>query len=143
MRILRALAVCASIAALSVGTVLVQNTTHHNFIKEARAQPTILGPNVYFYSAVTTAQQIIGANPTRHALQICNSGGTNALWVMPNVATINTGAIVNPAANVGVPVPPVASNVQSCFNPPTNAPSIGQAWNGFSTTTPVTVLEFP
>lgn len=113
-----------------------------NAIKGAHAQSTALGPNVYFYTAVTTAQQIIGANPSRHGLQICNSGGTNALWIMPNVATINTGAIVNPAANVGVPVPAIASNVQSCFAPPTNVVSIGQAWNGFSTTTPVTVLEW-
>ena len=116
---------------------------HHDFIKEARGQPTLLSPNVYFYSAVTAAQQIIGANPSRHALQICNSGATNALWLMPNIATINTGAIVAPAANVGVSVPPVTSNVVACFSPPTNAPSVGQAWQGFSTTTPVTVLEYP
>lgn len=111
--------------------------------KPAHAQPLVLGPIVSFFSAVTTAQVIVQPNPTRHALQICNSGGTNALWAMPNAATVNTGAIVNPAANVGVPVPPVASNVQSCFAPPTSAPSLGQGWLGFSTTTPVTVLDWP
>jgi hypothetical protein len=116
---------------------------HAPGIKPAHAQPTNLGPNVYFYTAVTTAQQIIGTNPTRHGLQICNDGGTNVLWIMPNVATVNTGALVNPAANVGISVLAVASNVVSCFSPPTNAPSIGQAWNGFSTTTPVTILEYP
>ena len=111
-------------------------------IKPAHAQPTIATPNVYFYAAVTTAQQIIGANPSRHGLQICNSGGTNALWIMPNVATVNTGAIVNPATNVGVPVPAVASNVQSCFTVPAGLTTT-QPWQGQSTTTPVTVLEYP
>lgn len=135
------LAAAAGTAMLAAGLSLLPSQP--GAIKPAYAQPTVLGPNVLFYTAVTTAQQIIGANPSRHGLQICNSGGTNALWAMPNVATINTGAIVAPAANVGVPVPPVASNVQSCFAPPVNAPSIGQAWQGFSTTTPVTVLEYP
>ena len=131
-----------SLLGLTLWNDFIEEHSPH-IIKPAHAQPTVLGPNVYFYTAVTAAQQIIGANPTRHALQICNSGGTNALWAMPNIATINTGAIVNPAANVGVPVPAVASNVQSCFAPPTNAPAVGQAWQGFSTTTPVTVLEWP
>jgi hypothetical protein len=129
--------------ALAFGLVaLISAVNPPHVLRPAYAQTTLLAPNVYFYSAVTTAQQIIGANPSRHGLQICNSGGTNALWIMPNTATINTGAVVAPAANVGVPVPPVASNVQSCFTPPVGL-SVGQAWQGFSTTTPVTVLEYP
>jgi len=137
--------VALALVAVIVGgfALAVKNAPRVDFIKYANAQPTILSPNVYFYSAVTTAQQLIGANPSRHGLQICNSGGTNALWIMPNIATINTGAVVAPAANVGIPVPAIASNVASCFSPPTNAPSVGQAWQGFSTTTPVTVLEYP
>jgi hypothetical protein len=130
-------------ALLFIGVMLVGNWSYHNdFIRAAKGQPTLPSPNVYFYTAITTAQQIIGQNPSRHGLQICNSGGTNALWIMPNVATINTGAIVAPATNVGVPVPAVASNVQSCFTAPPGL-SVGQAWQGQSTTTPVTVLEYP
>lgn len=133
----------AFVAFLIYGLVTIPQQWDQ-MVKPAHAQPTILGPNVYFYAAVTTAQQIIGASPSRHGLQICNSGGTNPLWIMPNVATINTGAVVNPATNVGVPVPAVASNVQSCFAPPANiVASLGQAWLGQSTTTPVTVLEWP
>lgn len=130
-------------AALFIIYAIVVLQPHASYIKPAQAQPLILGPLVSFFATVTTAQVIVQPNPTRHSLQICNSGGTNALWVMPNANTVNTGAIVNPAANVGVPVPPVASNVQSCFAPPTSAPSLGQGWLGFSTTTPVTVLDWP
>lgn len=115
-----------------------------------RAQSTALGPNVYAYTAVTTAQVIVPANPTRHALQICNPGGTNILWIAPQNTPIGgqTGAIttvITPSANgagtVGVPV--TASGTVPCYSPPTNAPSLGAAWAGFSTTTPVTVFEWP
>ena len=39
-------------------------------VHQAKGQSTFPGPNVYAYTAVTTAQVIIGANPSRHALQI-------------------------------------------------------------------------
>jgi hypothetical protein len=119
-------------------------------VPRTHAQSTALGPNIYAYTAVTTAQTIIGANPTRHALQICNPGGTNVLWIAPlgNGIGGNTGAIVtaitpsaNGAGTVGVPV--TASGTVPCYSPPLNAPSIGQGWSGFSTTTPVTVYEWP
>jgi hypothetical protein len=115
-----------------------------------KAQSGFLGPNVYAYTAVTTAQVIIGSNPTRKALQICNPGATNILWIAPQNVPIggNTGAIttlITPSANgagtVGVPV--TASGTVPCFSPPTNAPSIGASWSAFSTTTPVTVYEWP
>lgn len=119
--------------------------------QQAHAQPTgILGPNVFAYTAVTTAQVIVPANPQRRALQICNPGATNVLWIAPQNAAITgqTGAVtgvITPAANgagtVGVPV--TASGTVPCFAPPVNAPSIGAAWAGFSTTTPVTVFEWP
>jgi hypothetical protein len=118
--------------------------------RHAKGQSTVLGPNIYAYTAVTAAQTIIGPNPTRHALQICNPGGTNILWIAPlgNGITGQTGAIgtaITPSANgagtVGVPV--TASGTVPCFSPPTNAPSIGQGWAAFSTTTPVTVFEWP
>lgn len=119
-------------------------------VQHAKGQSTALGPNLYAYTAVTTAQVIIGANATRHALQICNPGGTNILWIAPQGTPITgqTGAlsaIITPSANGGgtIGVPVTASGVVPCFAPPANAPSIGQAWAGFSTTTPVTVLEWP
>jgi hypothetical protein len=130
---------------------LLAQSVPHDAIKPAHAQPLLPGPNVYAYTAVTTAQIIIGANPTRHALQICNPGGTNVLWIAPTSAAAiggQTGAITtvivpsaNGAGTVGVPV--TASGVVPCFSPPTSAPSIGAQWSAFSTTTPVTVYEWP
>ncbi|HKD46434.1 MAG TPA: hypothetical protein VKB67_01990 [Rhizomicrobium sp.] len=132
------------IAFVAVGSFLVREN-----IPPAKAQPLVLGPNYIVYSAVTAAQQIIGANPSRHALQICNPGSTNALWILPTATAVATGfannttGTVSPAANVGFSVPPVASNVVNCFSPPLSAPSLGQAWSGFSTTTPVVIFEWP
>lgn len=130
---------------LAAAVVGVLNEQRPLLMKGAQAQSTVLGPNLYAYTAVTSSQQLIGANPTRHALQICNPGGTNILWIAPQGTAVNTGAAVTPAANgagtVGVPV--TSSGTVPCFSPPTNAPSIGQGWNGFSTTTPVTVYEWP
>ncbi len=119
-------------------------------VRHAKGQSTFAGPNVYAYTAVTTAQVIIGANPTRHALQICNPGAANILWIAPQNVPIggNTGALTalivpsaNGAGTVGVPV--TAAGTVPCFAPPVNAPSIGASWSGFSTTTPVTVYEWP
>jgi hypothetical protein len=137
-------------AALAVILIAVAMLPDHG-PRHAKAQSTVLGPNIYAYTAVTTAQTIIGPNPTRHALQICNPGATNILWIAPLGLAIGgqTGAIVtaitpsaNGAGTVGVPVTP-ASGIVTCFSPPTNAPSIGQGWAGFSTTTPVTIYEWP
>ena len=133
----------------SVGLLLQSMPTH--YVKQAQAQPLLPGPNVYAYTAVTAAQIIVGANPTRHALQICNPGGTNILWIAPTSAAAiggQTGAIttiITPSANgagtVGVPV--TSSGTVPCFSPPATAPSLGAQWSAFSTTTPVTVYEWP
>lgn len=132
------LIVVAALTFVVGGVGLLQN------VKPAHAQTNLL-PNIYAYAAVTTAQQLVAPNATRRALQICNAGGTNVLWIAPQGNTINTGAAVVPAANaagsVGVPVA-TGGGVVTCFSPPVNAPSIGQGWNGFSTTTPVTVYEY-
>lgn len=140
----------AALLTAAIGLAAVYSP-HGKFIKDAIAQPTNLGPNIYAYTAVTASQQIVPANPTRHALQICNPGGTNILWIAPQNVPVNPGfpnqvtATITPAANgagtVGVPV--TASGTVPCFAPPTNAPSLGAAWAGFSTTTPVTVYEWP
>lgn len=137
-------------AAILVGLAGLLTLIANHPVQNAKAQSLALGPNIYAYTAVTTAQTIIGANPTRHALQICNPGGSNILWIAPLGLPITgqAGALaaqITPSANgagtVGVPV--TASGTVPCFAPPTNAPSIGQGWQGFSASTPVTVYEWP
>jgi hypothetical protein len=144
-------------AWLVVGTAVAllnnYDSGDHRFIKPAHAQPTIPGPAVYPFASVTTAQTIINANTTRHALQICNAGGTNVLWIAPlgappsgtgltGIGTAQVTPAANGAGSVGVPIA-TGGGVITCFSPPTNAPSIGQGWQGFSTGTAVTVYEWP
>lgn len=72
--------------------------------------------------------QIVGTNPSRHSIRICNTGATNALWVWPGpLATVVSDYVLAP----------IASNVITCYTPPAGlvagdagARGIGNSWNG-------------
>lgn len=100
-------------------------------------------------STVTTisgasAVQIVGANPSRRALQICNaSASPNHVWIGPTNPSGVTAA--TPAANSGyflsaVPTTAFTSVFQmSCYSPPvTNG--LGAAWQAISPTSSATIL---
>lgn len=78
--------------------------------------------------STNSVAQIIGTNPTRHSIRICNTGVTNALWVWPGaLGTITSDFILAP----------ISSNVITCYTPPTgvvaNSPGaigMGNSFNG-------------
>jgi hypothetical protein len=75
--------------------------------------------------------QIIGTNPTRRSIQICNgTGGVLSVAPVP----------ITPTAAAGVQVP-----TSTCFSPPPlltgTSGGAGAAWNGIGSTV-VTVLEW-
>lgn len=112
--------------------------------QSVRAQPTVSAP-VATATSVTSgaAVQIIGYNPSRRSITICNQAGTSALTVVP----VNPGGFpaVTPTSSIGVPIA-----TGTCFSPPqvlTNSGTSGgvtAAWQGIvaSTTSSVLVLEW-
>lgn len=121
-----------------IGLMLAALISYHpqDAIKPAHAQPTLLGPNATSVALTASSVPIIGINPSRHALQFCNPSAS--------IETIAPAPLTPTTNSIGITLPAVASGVTSCFSPPVNAPSIGQAWNGISAgSTNVTVMEYP
>lgn len=98
----------------------------------------VLSPNATSVPLSTTSAQIIGTNPTRHGLQICNPSAIVEFIAPAPLVPLTAGG-------VGIGLPAIASGVTSCYTAPIGMPGIGQAWNGVSASaTPnITVLEFP
>ena len=130
MRVLRHVATVLSLAAL-LGIFAV-------YLTPAFSQSTALWPQATTCAVTTTSAQCIGTNPTRRGLQICNvgsgTGGTTgqavAIWIAPgsNVAA-TTGATGS------YPLAAEASNVATCFTPPSGIiNSVGNSWNAISVT---------
>lgn len=121
---------------LALCIIIAIFVTHYP--RQARAQSTVLGPYGTSVALSTTSAQIIGTNPTRRGLQICNISASIIEYIAPSPLVPVTGG------TIGISLPAVASGVQSCFTAPSGL-SIGQAWNGVSASaTPnVTVLEYP
>jgi hypothetical protein len=96
-------------------------------------------------TAVTTtstdngaSRQIIGSNPTRRAIQICNPSAV-VWWIAPSPIT----PAANGAGSYGLPANSTGTTV--CYTVPSNFPnSVGAAWNGKPASTPATlsVYEF-
>ncbi|HWS65718.1 MAG TPA: hypothetical protein VN325_23410 [Steroidobacteraceae bacterium] len=108
-------------------------------IKSAHAQPTGLGPNATSVALSTTSAQVLGTNPTRHGLTICNPSAIVEYFAPSPVVPLTAGG-------VGVGLPAIASGVTSCYSYPIGLNSgIGQAINAVSASaTPnITLLEFP
>ena len=100
-----------------------------------KAQPTLALPFATVTTGVTTSTQIVGANPTRRSIQICNPGTGNVFALPAGSGT--------PAANNGLPI-----TTLTCFTQPTvtasgTSGSGGAAWNAFATaSTNILVLEW-
>ena len=108
----------------------------------ATAQTTNLTPVVTVTSVTSpTAVQIIGTNPTRKSIQICNTG-TGVLWIWPGALSPAVSAYELPALSTGTTV---------CFVPPAFAggntgggSGFGNSWNAQAVTTtgPASVFEW-
>lgn len=126
--------ICAAIAVaaiIALGVVQPQ---------VAFSQSTALWPQVTVASVLTaTSGQIIGTNPTRRYLSICNPSAAIVAWIAPGTQAA--------AANGGgsISIAPVASNVTSCFTTPIISDRyVGQSWNAIAVTTAtsLTILEY-
>jgi len=105
------------------------------------AQSTQLAPAATVTTLTgTTSSQVIGTNPSRKAIQICNVG-TTIVWIAP------TG--VSPISAYELPA--LASGTTTCYPssltfPPATANSPGQSWNavvvGGSSGGTVSVFEY-
>lgn len=97
------------------------------------------GPAVTATSIVSnTPVQIIGQNPSRKMIQICNTGATNGVWIWPGALSPTVSAYE---------IPPVTSNLTACYSPPTGSgtesqKNLGAAWNATGLTGTVSVFEF-
>jgi len=146
----------SSFVGAGIALCLLAGASYLWKLKEARAQ---IGANLPFVTGVTVQNSvttIIGANPTRHGLKICNVGATNDVWIAPvNV----TGTTVAPAALgagsflLSRNSAAAANVVNNCINMPadvgggSSAPIGPQVTSGFAgitnaSTSPVTVWEY-
>lgn len=108
----------------------------------ATAQTTNLTPVVTVTTVTSpTAIQIIGQNPTRKSIQICNAG-TGIMWIWPGALSPAVSAYELPALSSGTTV---------CFVPPAFAggntgggSGFGNSWNaeGAGASGPVSVFEW-
>src|SRR5215471_2961096 len=99
------------------------------FAVRPHAQQTILGPIITNTVVGTSAVQIIGTNPSRKAITICNSSNaTNNIAIVPSPLTPTAPG----ATGLGVPLAAAASGFPNCFSSPGGTQSVGQAWNGIS-----------
>jgi hypothetical protein len=106
--------------------------------RHAHAQVTINSPIVTVAAITGTSSQIIGSNPTRKSIQICN-GSASIEYILPVPAV--------PTTTSAITLPAVAAGVQSCFSPPLNGGAYqlgaGSAWNAISAgSTNIIILEW-
>jgi hypothetical protein len=124
MRILTFLAAGLIACALSFGVVYAQNTN---------LSPVVTSTTL----TAGAATQIIGQNPSRKSIQICNVG-TTVVMIWPGTPTTFVSAYELPALSTGTTV---------CWIPPAaSAPAaVGNSWgaNSFTSTGQVSVFEFP
>lgn len=105
----------------------------------AYAQATFMGPNATSVALSTTSAQVLGTNPSRKALTLCNPSAIVEYIAPAPLVPLTAGG-------VGIGLPAIASGVTSCFTAPIGTGAgIGQAWNAVSASaTPnLTVLEYP
>jgi hypothetical protein len=119
--------------ALSVVATVLAAVFAAALVVSVPAQPTVGLPFGTVATLTASSTQIIGSNPSRRAIQICN-GTTAAASVAP--------APVTPTVANGVQIP-----VSTCFtSPPLTASGTsggaGGAWNGIGNTAVLTILEW-
>jgi hypothetical protein len=95
----------------------------------ATAQTTNLTPVATVTGSITStaALQVIGSNPGRKSIQVCNVG-TAVMWIWPGALSPATSAYELPA---------LSSGTTTCLTPPAgaNGPSgstVGNSWNAQS-----------
>lgn len=102
-------------------------------------QTTLLGPFPTGVTLNTTAAtQVIGQNPGRKVLQICNPNASIIVWIAP--------AGVTPAANGAgsYSLPAVSSGTIVCYTSPgaSSPGGLGAAWSAITATTPATLTIY-
>ena len=135
MRILRSLIAVVIACALFAGVAWAQGAN------------TNLGPFVTGVTLNTTvATQIIGSNPSRRGLQICNPNASIILWIAPTAAPGATAVTVAANGAGSYSLPAVSSGTIVCYTFPNgiSTSGAGAAWNAITATTPatVTIYEF-
>jgi hypothetical protein len=104
------------------------------------SQGLVLNPQVTGFSspANNAATQIIGQNPARKLLQICNPTASVIVWIAPTGVTVSA----NGAGSIGLPA--VSSGTTSCFTIPTVPGGIaaGNSWSAIGASTPYTLTIF-
>lgn len=117
-------AICAvAVAALIAGYLVAPH-----FVRPAQAQPSVSLPFATSTTVGTSSAQIVGVNPSRRSISICNASSTAASVcnIAPLGITPATGA-----TGTGVELAGGA-----CFTPPANVMSsgtgggAGAGWNG-------------
>ena len=95
----------------------------------AAAQTTNLTPVATVTGSITStaALQVIGSNPGRKSIQVCNVG-TAVMWIWPGALSPATSAYELPA---------LATGTTTCLTPPTgangpNGSTVGNSWNAQS-----------
>jgi hypothetical protein len=120
------------LAVVVIGTAIAALAIYS---RAPKAQPTLSLPFATVTAGVTTSTQIIGANPSRRSIQICNPSAATVFALPVGAGT--------PAAANGIPIPTL-----TCFTPPPLTSSgttggAGAAWNGFAgSSTNFVVLEW-
>ena len=131
-----------SVKILAVAAVLASSLFFLVSRQVAQSQGLVLNPNVSTYACGTgcanAAAQIIGQNPTRRSIQICNPSAV-IVWIAPG----STTAVANGAGSIGLPA--VSSGTTTCYTPPNGFSNfVGNSWNVVGASTPfnMTVYEF-
>jgi hypothetical protein len=111
------------------------------FYSQGQAQLTVSLPFATVTSVTTAGQQIIGANPSRRAIQICLAAVAQSVTFIPAPAT-------PVSLTSGITIVGSATAPPACFTNPTvtasgSSSGVGAAWNAISSgTINVTVLEW-
>lgn len=83
------------------------------------AQSTVINPVVSSGSLpANQSVQLVAPNPGRKSIRICNTGASNNVWIWPlNVPSGTTQTAAQAVSDYVLA--PLASNVISCYTPPT------------------------
>jgi len=137
-----------STVALFAAAVVLSGVGVWFKLREAKAQVTANLPFATNVVVGTSSIQLIGANPTRRSITICNgAAATNNIAVAPAPITPVSGG----AGGVGIQIAAATSSVPNCFTPPPNLVNpagsqggAGAAWNAIASaaSTNVLVLEW-
>lgn len=122
-----------------------------SFVDKVQSQQTqtseplayAIGPGQSAAVQTTSAVQIIGTNPTRRFIEICNPTTSTTIWIapLPMVATTPTNTNGTPGSGGSIPLFPVTqqpaatvSATLSCYRTPfppgtQSGGFVGAAWN--------------